>query len=151
MHDMKLLKKHGLFEPISDHELREIARIAKEKKYNCNQIIFNVGEKGDSLYFIKRGTVEISIPIEGTKQYKRVAVLHQGEFFGELSFLDGREHSARAKAIEDIELLVINNKDYQNHVIEDKRAEIEMEIKMVLKVIEALRNMNREYSLRPFA
>jgi CRP/FNR family cyclic AMP-dependent transcriptional regulator len=151
MEDVELLKRYNLFQHVSENDLKRLARIVEEKKFSGGEIIFNPGEKGGTLYFIKTGTVEISLPILGTKQYKRVSILGPGECFGELSFLDENEHSARAKAIEDVELLVITNENYLHDILEDKRAEIELEIKMVIKVINILRNMNKEYSLRPFA
>jgi CRP-like cAMP-binding protein len=151
MTNIELLKRYSIFQPLSEPELEKMAKVAEEKRYSRHQVIFNQGEKGGNLYFIKQGTVEISLPLNDSGRYKRMALLKEGEYFGELSFLDGREHSARATASEDVELLVLNNKNYQRAIRKDKKEETEMQIRIILKVVGLLRNMNRRYSLRPFA
>ena len=61
--------------------------------------IFRRGDPGAALYVIARGAVEISVE---TTTGKKVLLgqLGPGDFFGELSLLDGRERTADAVAVE---------------------------------------------------
>ena len=52
------------------------------------------------MYLIESGRVRISIRDEDEKELM-LAELAQGDFFGEMSIIDGRQRSADAKVIED--------------------------------------------------
>lgn len=54
------------------------------------------GEKGDSLFFVAEGVLDISVTKKGTDVY--VATLGKGEYVGEKSFLMGEARSATVKA-----------------------------------------------------
>ncbi len=150
-----MIKTHELrlfsaFENISEANLEKIAELVEEKSHHINEIIFDSGDKGDYLYFIKKGEVEISIPVKEGKE-QSIAVYEAGEFFGEISFLNQDYHSARAKAVEETEVLRLKNNDYERIIREAKREGIELQQQIFLKVICRLRDINRKYSMRPFA
>ena len=63
-------------------------------------------EPGDSFFVIIDGTVAVRTPV-GTG-----AQLHPGEFFGEMSLLDGEPRSATIVATTDLRLLVVDRSHF---------------------------------------
>lgn len=77
-----------------------------EKTFLEGEIIFKEGEPGDEIYLIDRGEVKIFKEIEGKE--KVLAILGEGEVFGEMSVLDGKPRSASAMATKDTILRIMN-------------------------------------------
>lgn len=77
-----------------------------EKEFLEGELIFKEGERGDEIYLIEKGEVEIFKEIEGKE--KTIAILKEGEVFGEMSALDGKPRSASARALKDTVLRIIN-------------------------------------------
>ena len=71
--------------------------IASEETYQDGQIIIEEGTKGDWVYVIMSGTVEISKTVAGKKFV--IELLQPDEVFGELAFLGGIVRTATARAI----------------------------------------------------
>jgi CRP/FNR family cyclic AMP-dependent transcriptional regulator len=71
--------------------------IASEEIYQDGQTIIEEGTKGDWVYVILSGTVEISKTVEGKKCV--IELLQPDEVFGELAFLGGITRTATARAI----------------------------------------------------
>ena len=70
--------------------------VATEETYQDGQVIFSEGSRGDWLYVILSGTVEISRTVQGKKHV--VEILKAGEIFGELGFIGGIHRTATASA-----------------------------------------------------
>ena len=78
----------------------------KSINFQKGQQILVDGDRGEEMYIIAHGTVEISKLIDG----ERVPLnkFARGDFFGEMSLLEGVPRSADAFALEDTELLSIS-------------------------------------------
>lgn len=73
--------------------------------YPAGDVIFSEGEKGDNMYAIRSGRVSIR---KGTRE---LAMIGEGDFFGEMSFLLQQPRTATAVAVEDTELINITNEN----------------------------------------
>jgi uncharacterized membrane protein len=73
--------------------------------------LFHKGDTGNAMYLIETGRVRISIVDEDEKEIT-LAELAQGDFFGEMSIIDGRQRSADAKVIENARLAVLSRPDF---------------------------------------
>lgn len=98
------------------------------KNIEAGSLIFQEGEPGNCAYIIKHGKVELSILSNG--QHLPVAVLEQGELFGEMALIDDSLRSATAIAEEDTELLVISKK-----FIEQKIDASDPTVRLLLQVV----------------
>lgn len=77
--------------------------------FNEGDVIFDISEKSDDLYLIHTGTVQIE-----SSEGMELATLKQGEMFGEMaSILGERERTARAVALTDVVVDVIDSKTMQ--------------------------------------
>lgn len=109
--DSQLLKNIPLFADLDEEDLLRIANLMISKKYKKNNLIIFEDDLGSNLFFIKSGRVKISgISSEGGEAI--FAILGEGEFFGELSLLDGLPRSATITSIDDVELWVLHRGDF---------------------------------------
>ena len=87
------------------------------KDYKDGSIIFEENSVGREMYIIISGKVKI-IKENGTVE-TILATLEEGEFFGEMSLFDNSPRSATVKAIGNVKLLEINQKDFLKKISKD--------------------------------
>jgi len=94
-----LLAEVPLFQALDPAERAALAAGMRQREFPAGGRIFRRGDPGAALFVIARGAVEISVE---TTTGKKVVLgqLGHGDFFGELSLLDGRERTADALALE---------------------------------------------------
>ena len=99
--------------------------------------IFREGDLGTEMYIIQGGTVEIVKHFKGEDQ--RLAVLSQGDFFGEMSILEDLPRTASATATSDCKLLPINGSTFDQML----RKNPEIAVRMMRKLSRRLRETDR--------
>jgi CRP/FNR family transcriptional regulator, cyclic AMP receptor protein len=90
---IRLFREQGL----SRRELMTLATFSKEKRFAAGAYLFQEGDEGSEMYVILEGRVVISKFIPGAGE-EALAILERGDFFGEMSLIDGEPRSADAKA-----------------------------------------------------
>jgi len=108
-----LLKNIPLFSSLKEEELKAIQKVALTKKFPKNKIILLEDEEGDTLFIILIGKVKVSSFSEKGKEII-YSILGEGDFFGDMSLLDGKPRSASVIAIEDTEMQLIRRADFYN-------------------------------------
>ena len=103
---LEALRSVPLFASLSDGAATELRNLLLEKDVTTNTRLFNKGETGDAMYLIETGRVRISIKDEEHKEIT-LTELAQGDFFGEMSLIDGRQRSADATVIDDSRLAIL--------------------------------------------
>jgi len=98
---------------LSPKEMDLLTQWGKEHWYQEDSVIFNEGDKGDSLYIILDGSVRISKQVPGIGE-EALAILQKGDYFGEMALIDQERRSATARAHDgSVTLLAISRKDMQ--------------------------------------
>jgi len=100
------LKEVPLFEECSQRQLRSVARIARGFDVAAGTVLTRAGEPGDEFFLIIDGTARADVSTD------RHVLLHPGEFFGEMSLLDGGPRSATVVADTSARLLVISRRHF---------------------------------------
>ena len=96
-----------------------------EKKLEQGEVLFNEGEKGDVMYLIREGKIKIT---KGKDEDEKVlAVLKEGDFFGEMAIIDGSPRSAGAIAASTVSLLVIDKETFRSKIKENPLIEYVLE------------------------
>ncbi len=98
-----LLSRTRFFAGLSGQVLAEVAAQTQEVEAASGQILFAKGDWGESLYVIVSGTVLI------LDEAQTLAVLDEGDVFGELAALDPETRSAMAQAASDALLLRLDH------------------------------------------
>jgi CRP/FNR family cyclic AMP-dependent transcriptional regulator len=93
----KLLSGVPIFSQLTSRELRQVGTIVHRRQYASGEFVFTQGDPGLGMYVIENGKVEI-IFCEDAGTEKKLAMLTNGDFFGELSLLDESPRSATAVA-----------------------------------------------------
>ncbi len=106
-----LLRKVPLFGELSAGEIEQIARRCSSLHARRGTMIVAEAEEGSTLFIIVRGQVKVShIASDGREVI--LAILREGDFFGELALLDGKARSASVIALEDTDLLTLRRSDF---------------------------------------
>ena len=101
------LARVSFFDGLTREALALIAQVTAEESHALGTRIFQYGDIGDKLFVILEGKVRISREVSGMGE-EALAVLGQGEVFGEMALLDESTRSADARAHERCRLLVIS-------------------------------------------
>ena len=111
MKKIKLLQSVSLFWDLTEEELGYISEKMVSKNYDAGQMILLEASEGEQCFFVTEGSVKIT---RLSKKGREVilAILSDGDFFGEMSLLDGEFRSANVVALDDTEVLTLNRNDF---------------------------------------
>lgn len=141
----ELLSKVPAFANLTFRELKEVSAIVHRREYRAGEPVFYQGDPGLGMYIVQEGSVAIVIA-EKTGEEKELAILSEGDFFGELGLLDESPRSASALCKTDCLLIGFFRPDLLE-LIERKPA---LGIKIVMKLAEIvgerLRKTDKELS-----
>lgn len=128
-----VLERVPLFEDLSKGQLRGVRDLAEEVRYMEGASIVREGEPGDSFYVIVEGQAKVQ------RGDKTLATLVPGEFFGEISLLDGGERTATVVSETPMALLEIKQRPFMKMI--GKQPDIAL--KMMQGLAARLREMER--------
>lgn len=109
--EINLLKRVPIFSQLLDDELDKIRNLCVTQHYEKDRIILIEEESGNTLFIIQKGRVKVSRMSDDGREVI-LSILERGEFFGELSLIDGKARSASVTAIEDSEVLMLRRGDF---------------------------------------
>lgn len=112
------LSRQILLSEIDKEEIEKISKVIKKVSIRQGEQIFKEKDDTRGLYLVWSGKVEISKVTPDGLEYT-LAVLTTGQFFGELSILENRVHEARAVAVKDTEIFLIQKVDFEELMKED--------------------------------
>jgi len=107
------LARVAFFDGLTREALALIANATTEESHATGTKIFQYGDVGDKLFIILEGKIRISREIAGVGE-EALAVLGQGEVFGEMSLVDEFPRSADARVHERCRLLVMSKEEFDN-------------------------------------
>ena len=107
-----LLAEVPLFSMLEEHERVELARRLERVQAPAGKTMFHRGDPGDAMFIIRSGCVEIFFKNDtgGRIVFETVRA---GDFFGEISLLDGGPRTADAIVTEDLDALVVDRGDLE--------------------------------------
>lgn len=96
---------------LAEDQQRLLLSRCSRSRYSAGAYIFHAGEAGDTLHLIAKGRVAIQAGGFGTEPVT-LALLGNGDVFGELSLLGNPRRSATVRAIEPTETLILHAADF---------------------------------------
>ena len=106
------LRDFEFFSGFPDEAIDKISVTIAERSFHSGEKIFFMGDKSDQIYFVRKGTVKIGLPLTGGMIH-HLLTLSRGDFFGEMSFLDKGTRSADAIAVNDVMLFILSREQFE--------------------------------------
>jgi CRP-like cAMP-binding protein len=135
----QVLRRSSLFQPLADNEIDAVLAHATVARHAEGDAIFAKGDPGNSMMAVLKGRVMISSPSTDGRQMV-LTVMHEGDVFGDIALLDGKERSADATAMTDCELLVVPRRSLLSLL--ERRPDLCLSLLIVL--CERLRRTNEQ-------
>src|SRR5438445_8685687 len=126
------LRRVPLFAGMDKKELDLVARLLKEQPYSAGTTIVKSGSGGHGLYIIKEGRVSV------VRDGQSIASLGPGQFFGEISVLDGGPRTADVRADTDTVCLTMISWEVKPILMDNAS----ISYKMLLEMVKRLRTQS---------
>ena len=108
----KIIRSIPFLACLADEESNELEKIIIEKHFRKNEVILLEEDTPNFMYIVFSGKVKVvKISVDGKEQI--VAMHKKGDFFGEMSILDGKTRSATVIAMEEMDVGLIHRNDFQ--------------------------------------
>lgn len=103
---LRHLQRVPLFSGFNEDELRRVAELSRIAEAPAGTVVTQIGEPGEAFFIIIDGSVAVRTPVGAGSQ------LQPGDFFGEMSLLDGEPRSATIVATTDLRLLIVDRSHF---------------------------------------
>jgi CRP-like cAMP-binding protein len=128
-----LLAAVPLFSDLSSRHLKRIADLAEEVRFSAGDLIVQEGQPGGTFYVILEGEAKV------TRKGRKLNELYPGDFFGEVSLLDGGPRTATVTAETPIVAIRLFRKEFAKLI----SAEPEIALKIVAELASRIRRTHR--------
>jgi uncharacterized membrane protein len=122
---LEALRSVPLFASLDDKAATELRSLLKTRMFPRQTLLFRQGDSGDSLYLIESGRICINITDQDGHEVT-LAELAQGDFFGEMALIDGKQRSADANVVEDARLAILARPDFLSFIRTNPDVALEM-------------------------
>jgi CRP-like cAMP-binding protein len=103
---VEIIRKIPLFSQLSKKGLEDVAHIADELDLPAGKVMAKEGDRGREFFVLLEGEAEV------TKGDRRINIMRNGDFFGEVALVTKMPRTASVKATTDVRVLVITERDF---------------------------------------
>jgi len=132
-----------MFRQRKDETLADLEARMEKTTYPAGATIYSRGQADNAIYLIRRGMVKMFAPL-GAGRLRHIATFGRGDFFGELTFLDGRTRGNDAITASETELFVLTAEQFDLLSIEHKRLAITLLTAIARSLAQRLRHADHE-------
>lgn len=105
------LLKSKLFHQVPPANILEIFRRLKAQRHKAGEVIIRQGDSADCCYIVKEGVCEVAVSL-GDSEPTPVAMLEEGQWFGEEALLSGKPRNATVTMATDGVLMKLGRQDF---------------------------------------
>jgi CRP/FNR family transcriptional regulator, cyclic AMP receptor protein len=109
--DINFLRNVPIFAELEEKDLLKVVKLGTSQKYKKGNIVVLEQESGAALFVIITGKVKV-VRMDEDGREVILSMFGPGEFFGEMSLLDGLARSASVVATVKSELFMIHRRDF---------------------------------------
>ena len=111
----------------------------RHKHFPRGHYIFHAGERGEAMYFLSSGKVEVQ-----TRKGQLVSILRSGDFFGEGSLLEAESRRfTSAKCATPVDVIEISRDDFERYIGASIQARREVNVKWRARSLQYAKNLLR--------
>lgn len=104
------------FSMLNPEEIEQVERLFRKKKYSKDEIVLFEEDASSFMYLVYSGKVRVvKLNEEGREQI--ITIHKKGDFFGEMSLLDGKTAPATIIAHEDAIIGMLSKSDFEEHLL----------------------------------
>lgn len=129
-----LARRMALFRGLDAENIAKIFTRGMTVEYQAGEVIFKKGQAGESLYLILNGSVAIA------DDGRELALLKQGDMFGEMALISQGKRSADAIAVNDVSLLALKM-DIINNIM-PRDVSVQLLVNIILTLSRRLQEAN---------
>jgi len=133
---IEMLQKTPLWSGLTKQDLKLIAKLSQERKFESGHAIVTKGEAGIGFYLILEGAVEVR------SDGKTLSKLGPGQFFGEMSIIDNQPRSADVVATEASRVLILSAWSFKTLISDNPK----IALKMMQEFVRRLRTTDKSLS-----
>ncbi|KJU85979.1 Cyclic nucleotide-binding domain protein [Candidatus Magnetobacterium bavaricum] len=140
----EVFETFDIFNGLNDDERKMVDGFFVKKSYKPKDVIYDETQKGEALYLLIKGKVNICRPTKDSTllPYATIAV---GEVFGLVSFLDGANHAVTAIADEDVDVLIIQRDDFEWLFLEAPAMAAKVYKRLGMHMCRIIRHISSQY------
>ena len=103
---VQLLSEVDVFAGVKKRHLKRLLKLGRETEHHAGHVVADEGLGALAFHLILSGEASVHV---GTKEVGR---LHSGDYFGEISMIDGKARSASVVAVEPLKTIAINRQHF---------------------------------------
>ncbi|MEO2046922.1 MAG: ATP-binding cassette domain-containing protein [Pirellulales bacterium] len=128
----EFLKEFPLFSDLTPSTMSNIADKMLVQQAKTGEVVISQGDPGELFYLIRSGSVEVIVEQthQGKLEQKQVALLHEGQFFGEAALITDEPRNATVVARENSVFYTLGKKDFRE--VLDTSPTFEQELRQAL-------------------
>jgi CRP/FNR family transcriptional regulator, cyclic AMP receptor protein len=111
MIDAASIRRVPLFRDFGDQEVAGVAATITDRTYAKHEFVVREGDPGSTFFFLVKGSVSVCRVMPDGREMI-LAILKEGDFFGEMAMFDSSLRSASIKALTDVEVGAIRHADF---------------------------------------
>ena len=137
---LELLKGVELFSELSDEQLKLLANLVEVQNFNRDETVVLEGDDSvQALYLIASCSVQVYMTgVDGRETI--LSFLERGDFFGEMSLIDGEPRSASVRTVTDSQMLIIYREGFLSLV----KQYPELAMSLLSEMSKRLRKANKQ-------
>jgi ATP-binding cassette, subfamily B, bacterial len=101
------LREISIFRNLDEAQHILLAARLSTERIPAGREVFRQGDRGDALYVIARGTVTVTVQREGSEAEELLAVLQDGDYFGEIALIEDSPRTATIRTRTDCVFLTL--------------------------------------------
>jgi CRP/FNR family cyclic AMP-dependent transcriptional regulator len=143
----EVLGRIPLFAGLDADDRAALWGMMKAERFGPQQPVIWIGETGTDFYVVQHGAVIVVAPNEVGEEVT-LANLGPGQFFGELSLLDGGPRTASVRSITESTLLILSREEFQAFIVSHPSAavhilaELGRRTREMIEKVRGIRNVN---------
>lgn len=139
---LKFLARVPMFENLMVSDVEFLLDELREVTVEPGDWVVRQGERGDGMYLIEDGEVEVVLDQEG--EYQVVATMGKSEYFGEMSLINQKPRSASVRARSESTLLFLSERNFNRMVSGESSTASKIVFNIARELSDRLRDMNRQ-------
>ena len=114
-----------LFSRLDPDEQTALHSMMKRERFEPNQTIFWLGDKGDTFFLVESGQAIVTVP-NSKGEHVTIASIGPGGFFGEISLLDGGVRTATVRASEPTLTYALDRASLREFILKNPAAALDI-------------------------